>query len=65
MVGFDWKLSVGLPTASRPSQNLLGPLGPSQPVEFGFDEYINWLFSKGVTDDEQLQRCRDWGLVQR
>lgn len=51
-VGMDWKKTIGLPAASRPSQNILGPFGPAQSVQFGFDEYINWVFSKGVTGDD-------------
>lgn len=52
MTGFDWKKSVGLPSSSRASQNILGPVGPSQPVEFGFDEFVKWCFSKGISGND-------------
>ncbi len=55
VVGFDWKNSIGLPAASRPSQNLLGPLGSSQPVLFGFDEFMQMVLSKGMSmNDMQI-----------
>ncbi len=47
--GFDWKRSIGLPAASRPPQNLLGPLGPSQPVIFGFDEFMAMTINRGMS----------------
>lgn len=46
--GFNWKKSVGLPASSRPNQNLLGSMGPPQPVTFGFDEFMAMTASKGV-----------------
>ncbi len=49
MIGFNWKKSIGLPASSRVQQNILGPLGPSQAVLFGFDEFIKWVNEKGVT----------------
>jgi len=46
--GFNWKKSIGLPASSRPHQNILGGLGASQAVEFGFDEFMAWTAAKGV-----------------
>jgi alpha-L-arabinofuranosidase len=51
MVGFDWKKSVG-PTAQRPAQDLMGTLGPAQPVNFGFDEFMAMLEARGVAGSE-------------
>lgn len=51
-VGFNWKKSTGLPAASRPIQDLLGNLGPAQAVEFGFDEFMAWTESKGVSPED-------------
>lgn len=48
LMGFDWKKSIGNP-ASRPNQNLLGSQGQAQPVLFGFDEFMDWTASKGVS----------------
>ncbi|MES2590044.1 MAG: hypothetical protein V4622_13780 [Bacteroidota bacterium] len=51
-VGYDWKKSIGLPAASRPNQSLLGNLGPAQAVEFGFDEFMAWTASKGMSPQD-------------
>lgn len=49
-VGFEWKKSIGpLP---RPVQDLLGTIGSPQPVNFGFDEFIEMCFEKGITGDD-------------
>jgi hypothetical protein len=52
IVGFDWKKSIGLPASSRPTQALMGNLGPAQAVEFGFDEFMDWTFSKGISPQD-------------
>ncbi len=46
--GFNWKKSIGLPASSRPPQDILGAIGPPQPVIFGFDEFMAMTASKGV-----------------
>ena len=49
-VGFDWKNSIGpLP---RTSQNILGGMGTAQSVDFGFDEFMTYCESKGLTGEE-------------
>jgi len=50
-VGFDWKKSIG-PVNLRPNQNILGNLGPAQPVNFGFDEFMAMTAAKGVPASE-------------
>ncbi len=53
-VGFDWKKSIdtiGM-IGQRPVQNILGAIGPPQPVNFGFDEFMKWTASKGVQASE-------------
>ncbi len=50
-VGFNWKKSIG-PVNARPNQDLLGGLGSSQPVKFGFDEFMWMTLSKGVHPSE-------------
>lgn len=45
--GFNWKKSIGPPNL-RPYQDLLGTLGPPQPVKFGFDEFMAMCLAKGV-----------------
>jgi hypothetical protein len=55
VVGFDWKNSIGLPASSRPPQSLLGSLGSSQAVLFGFDEFMQMVLSKGMSmNDMQI-----------
>ncbi|MFZ4619899.1 MAG: T9SS type A sorting domain-containing protein [Bacteroidota bacterium] len=44
--GFDWKRSVG-PAAQRAPQNIVG-IGPSQPMKFGFDEFMAMTKSHGA-----------------
>lgn len=46
-VGYNWKKSIG-PAYSRPNQDLLGTLGPPQPVKFGFDEFLAMTAARGV-----------------
>ncbi len=52
LYGFDWKKAIGLPASARPTQNLLGGLGPAQAVQFGFDEFMAWTASKGLAASE-------------
>ncbi|MFA5834525.1 MAG: T9SS type A sorting domain-containing protein [Bacteroidota bacterium] len=46
MSGFDWKKSVG-PAAKRQSQDIGGNV-PSQPLKFGFDEFMAMTKSRGA-----------------
>lgn len=48
-IAFDWESYTGRPAATRPVQNILGSMGPSQPVLFGFDEFMSMTASKGVS----------------
>lgn len=50
-VGYNWKKSIG-PVNLRPNQNILGNLGPAQPVNFGFDEFMAMTAAKGVPASE-------------
>lgn len=50
-VGFDWKQSIGL-KGLRPNQDLLGPLGSTQRVNFGFDEFMSMTVAKGIPASE-------------
>lgn len=45
-LGFEWKKSIG--SLPRPFQNLLGSMGPSQSMDFGFDEFMAYCESKGL-----------------
>jgi alpha-L-arabinofuranosidase len=49
MFGFDWKKSIGHPAYLRPIQNIMGLLGPAQPIQFGFDEFMNMTAAKGLS----------------
>lgn len=46
-VGFEWKKSIG-PIGARPNQDLLGAVGAAQPVNFGFDEFMEMCAAKGI-----------------
>ncbi len=46
MFGFDWKKSIG-PSAKRSSQNIGGNV-PSQPLKFGFDEFMAMAKAHGA-----------------
>jgi len=48
-IAFDWEKYTGRPAAARPIQNVLGPMGPSQPILFGFDEFMSMTAAKGVS----------------
>ncbi len=48
-IAFDWESYTGRPAAARPVQNILGSMGPSQPVLFGFDEFMSMTSLKGVS----------------
>jgi alpha-L-arabinofuranosidase len=50
-VGFDWKKSIG-PLHLRPNQDLLGTQGSPQPVNFGFDEFMAMVISRGMPASE-------------
>lgn len=50
-VGFDWKQSIG-PKGLRANQDLLGPLGATQRVNFGFDEFMSMTAAKGIPASE-------------
>lgn len=47
MTGFQWKKAIG--STPRPFQDLLGPMGPSQSMDFGFDEFMSYCENKGLT----------------
>lgn len=48
--GFNWKESIGdLP---RPNQDVLGGLGSPQSIDFGFDEFMTYCESKGLTGED-------------
>jgi alpha-L-arabinofuranosidase len=46
-VGFQWQKAIGL--GPRPQQNLLGPMGPAQAMDFGFDEFMDYVEGKSLT----------------
>ncbi|MBL0017755.1 MAG: T9SS type A sorting domain-containing protein [Bacteroidetes bacterium] len=50
MVGFQWQKAIG--PGPRPNQNILGPLGPTQPMDFGFDEFMAYVEGKGLTGED-------------
>lgn len=47
MTGFQWKKAIG--SIPRPFQDLVGPMGPSQSMDFGFDEFMTYCEKKGLT----------------
>ncbi len=50
-VGFEWKKSIGA-IGTRPNQDLLGTVGPSQPVNFGFDEFMAMCTARGISGND-------------
>ncbi len=49
-LGFEWKKAIG--NSPRPSQNILGTMGPPQSMDFGFDEFMDYCESKGVNGND-------------